>query len=558
MRGGGGGGRRRRRVIDGFELYDACDGRERGVSWDTVVATHAMTMTMGEVGDGRGLGTTRPRVRVRVRGRVVMVRESDDDDDGDDVAAARDASDGVIDDDVLSCSLVVGVESDEADQKGCKESRGGFFVNVSDGPYELGAPSERYRTMYAKRFTRAYDLACRLMRALNRNSRVRFDAIVREILTPGALTFDSMTKQRCSNGRATLCETFTTYTEHDVHATAATLCDALCTRVPCSTFSRRRATFRAECLNARSSAKAHFNSFRETFEERVLGTFGTEDDDEDVHVDDVFHLARNSSAALCIPHEFSLEDLQRAVTSPHVTVRSWHVLTDVHYALLAVINDLPPATKGAAFSDLRVHSWPEAARATIFQHTQARHTHDVSCAAYRACVSLGDGVEYFKLKGVERAALLRTLALISLERDVVRRNIAEKRRDGTDMCTIEHTTPNTHYSRLSNESCAEHPTLTAIRADLARMLWYTEFFQFESLRKQYSLLMRHLSAPVSRVPFDALRVAAWRVEVCIYNLKYINARKFRRDDWRASLIASRTPAQLASCVALLRTHILSK
>ena len=179
---GGGGGRRRRRVIDGFELYDACDGRERGVSWDTVVATHAMTMTMGEVGDGRGLGTTRPRVRVRVRGRVVMVRESDDDGDGDDVAAAHDASDGVIDDDVLSCSLVVGVESDEADQKGCKESRGGFFVNVSDGPYELGAPSERYRTMYAKRFTRAYDLACRLMRALNRNSRVRFDAIVREIL----------------------------------------------------------------------------------------------------------------------------------------------------------------------------------------------------------------------------------------------------------------------------------------------------------------------------------------------------------------------------------------
>jgi len=556
MRGGG----RRRRVIDGFELYDACDGRERGVSWDTaVVATHAMTMTMGEGGDGRGLGTTRARVRVRVRGRVVVVRESDDDDDhgDDDDVTARDASDGVIDEDVLSCSLVVGVESDDDDQKGCKESRG-FFVNVSDGPYELGAPSERYRTMYAKRFTRAYDLACRLMRALNRNSRVRFDAIVREILTPGALTFDSMTQQRRSNGQVTLCETFTTYTEHDVHATAATLCDALCTRVPCSTFSRRRATFRAECLNARSSAKAHFNSFREAFEERVLGTFGTEDDDDDVNVDDVFHLAQNYSSALCIPHEFSLEDLQRAVISPHVTVRSWHVLTDVHYAFLAVINDLPPATKGAAFSDLRVHSWPEIARATIFQHTKARHTHDVSCAAYRACVSLDDGVEYFKLKGVERVALLRTLALISLERDVVRRNIAEKRRDGTDMCTIEHTTPNTHYNRLSNESCAEHPTLTAIRADLARMLWYTEFFQFESLRKQYSLLMRHLSAPVSRVPFDALRVAAWRVEVCIYNLKYIYARKFRRDDWRASLIASRTPAQLASCVALLRTHILSK
>lgn len=554
MREGGGRGRRRRRVIDGFELYDACDGGERAVSWDTAVAARAMTTTMGEVWDGRGgLGTTRPRVRVRVRGRVVVVRESDGDDDDDDVTA----SDGVIDEDVVSCSLVVGVESDEDDQKVCKESRG-FFVNVSDGPCELGTPSERYRAMYAKRFTRAYDLACRLVRALNRNSRVRFDAIVREILTPRALTFDSMTQQRRSNGRATMCETFTTYTEHDVYATAATLCDALCTRVPCSTFSRRRATFRAECLNARSSAKAHFNSFRETFEERVLGTFSAEDDDDDVHVDDVFYLARNYSAALCIPHEFSLEDLQRAVTSPHVTVRSWHVLTDVHYAFLAVINDLPPATKGAAFSDLRVHSWPEAARATIFQHTKARHTHDVSCAAYRACVSLGDGVEYFQLKGVERAALLRTLALISLERDVVRRNIAEKRRDGTDMCTIDHTTSNTHYNRLSDEHCVEHPTLVAIRADLARMLWYTEFFQFESLRKQYSLLMRHLSAAVSRVSFDALRVAAWRVEVCIYNLKCINTRKFRRDDWRACLIASRTPAQLASCVALLRTHILSK
>tara|TARA_A100001234_G_scaffold197497_1_gene187687 strand:- start:74 stop:601 length:528 start_codon:yes stop_codon:yes gene_type:complete len=112
------------------------------------------------------------------------------------------------------------------------------------------------------------------------------------------------------------------------------------------------------------------------------------------------------------------------------------------------------------------------------------------------------------------------------------------------------------YTYLTNDTIRDHPTLVQVRSEMLRFLkissdhWRRQAWMVDLV----GALMRQCQTWTS---FAELRLMTWNFELTVNRL-YLSRNKTWenfREKWRASLCAAKTPAQFASTVSVLFSHL---
>jgi len=276
----------------------------------------------------------------------------------------------------------------------------------------------------------------------------------------------------------------------------------------------------------------------------------------------------------------------RALMSPPSKM-SWALFRDVHCALTAQIIPTAEIMRDVVIevrsneedarvkrfsryeSPLHVHSWPDITRNLIESDA---YKMDVKLAGFRASALLAR-VDYFQLNPRMRLATITALIAIVLRQSDFRKHVADARHeeeerrfppsaDGSEtrleaLRRLETRCESTNgYAHLTHDTIRDHPTLIQIRSEMLRFLqissdhWRRHAWMVDLV----GALMRQCQTWTS---FAELRLMTWNFEMTVNRLYLFRNKTWEnfREKWRASLCAARTPAQFASTVSVLFSHL---
>ena len=281
----------------------------------------------------------------------------------------------------------------------------------------------------------------------------------------------------------------------------------------------------------------------------------------------------------------AFDAFMRALMSPPSQM-SWALFRDVHCALTAQIiptaeimrdivievrsneDDARVKRLSRYESPLHVHSWPDITRNLI---ESAAYKMDVKLAGFRASALLAR-VDYFQLNPRMRLATITALVSIVLRQSNFRKHVADARHENDERRSPPRVNGETRlealrrletrcessngYTYLTNDTIRDHPTLVQVRSEMLRFLkissdhWRRQAWMVDLV----GALMRQCQTWTS---FAELRLMTWNFELTVNRL-YLSRNKTWenfREKWRASLCAAKTPAQFASTVSVLFSHL---
>lgn len=283
----------------------------------------------------------------------------------------------------------------------------------------------------------------------------------------------------------------------------------------------------------------------------------------------------------------AFDAFMRALMSPPSKM-SWALFRDVHCALTAQIiptagimrdivievrsNEEDARVKRFSRyeSPLHVHSWPDITRNLIESDA---YKMDVKLAGFRASALLAR-VDYFQLNPRMRLATITALIAIVLRQSDFRKHVADARHeeeeerrfppsaDGGEtrleaLRRLETRCESSNgYAHLTHDTIRDHPTLIQVRSEMLRFLkissdhWRRHAWMVDLV----GALMRQCQTWTS---FAELRLMTWNFEMTVNRLYLFRNKTWEnfREKWRASLCAARTPAQFASTVSVLFSHL---
>ena len=281
----------------------------------------------------------------------------------------------------------------------------------------------------------------------------------------------------------------------------------------------------------------------------------------------------------------AFDAFMRALMSPPSQM-SWALFRDVHCALTAQIiptaeimrdivievrsneDDARVKRLSRYESPLHVHSWPDITRNLI---ESVAYKMDVKLAGFRASALLAR-VDYFQLNPRMRLATITALVSIVLRQSNFRKHVADARHENDERRSPPRVNGETRlealrrletrcessngYTYLTNDTIRDHPTLVQVRSEMLRFLkissdhWRRQAWMVDLV----GALMRQCQTWTS---FAELRLMTWNFELTVNRL-YLSRNKTWenfREKWRASLCAAKTPAQFASTVSVLFSHL---
>ena len=276
----------------------------------------------------------------------------------------------------------------------------------------------------------------------------------------------------------------------------------------------------------------------------------------------------------------------RALMSPPSKM-SWALFRDVHCALTAQIIPTAEIMRDIVIevrsneedarvkrfsryeSPLHVHSWPDITRNLIESDA---YKMDVKLAGFRASALLAR-VDYFQLNPRMRLATITALIAIVLRQSDFRKHVADARHEEEErrfppsadrgetrleaLRRLETRCESSNgYAHLTHDTIRDHPTLIQVRSEMLRFLkissdhWRRHAWMVDLV----GALMRQCQTWTS---FAELRLMTWNFEMTVNRLYLFRNKTWEnfREKWRASLCAARTPAQFASTVSVLFSHL---
>ena len=290
---------------------------------------------------------------------------------------------------------------------------------------------------------------------------------------------------------------------------------------------------------------------------------------------------------LCLPI-FAFDKFVRSLTCPPSKM-SWALLRDIHCALTAQIKpelsfvmDSIMIQRAGDFahrsesvirvskydSELHVHAWAEIVREIIDDELDT--SVDVKLAAFRASALLRMA-DYFQLTHRLRLATISALIALTLKQPAFREYIAEKRGelkghaepsvDKQDVVSIikcldtqcDELTDG--YAHLTEEVAQEHPSVVHARSEIHHFLQKSSshWQRLDRLSSHIDALMKQCQT----CTFAQLRLILWNFEVTVFALQFLDSKSWRthRENWRANLCATRTPAQLVTSAYILLSNL---